>query len=191
METIDLDLPSGTLWGTCNIGANNITEFGFYFAWGDIYSKSNYRGMTCATYDLNLADLRRNDYTNIYNELSKECDVAYQRFGSEWRIPSAEQSKELIDNCNWEWKENFEDSGVNGILGVSKSNGQQIFLPAAGYKVNEQLVVTNDRGCYWTSTPNYTASNRAWSINFDYKIMNTFNHGLRYEGFSIRPIFRK
>lgn len=31
---IDLELPSGTLWTTCNVGAENPEETGLYFQWG-------------------------------------------------------------------------------------------------------------------------------------------------------------
>ena len=34
-EYVDLGLPSGTLWATCNVGANSPEEFGDYFAWGE------------------------------------------------------------------------------------------------------------------------------------------------------------
>ena len=37
---VDLELPSGTLWATMNIGANNIEDFGDYFAWGESEAKS-------------------------------------------------------------------------------------------------------------------------------------------------------
>ena len=34
-EWVDLGLPSGTLWATCNVGANSSEEYGDYFAWGE------------------------------------------------------------------------------------------------------------------------------------------------------------
>lgn len=34
-EWVDLGLPSGTLWATCNIGADKPEDFGKYFSWGD------------------------------------------------------------------------------------------------------------------------------------------------------------
>lgn len=35
-DYIDLCLPSGTLWATCNVGAEKSTDYGLYFQWGDI-----------------------------------------------------------------------------------------------------------------------------------------------------------
>ena len=34
-EMVDLGLPSGTLWATCNIGAYCPEDYGDYFAWGE------------------------------------------------------------------------------------------------------------------------------------------------------------
>ena len=47
-EYVDLGLPSGTLWATCNVGANSPEEYGDYFAWGettpkDVYDWSTYK----------------------------------------------------------------------------------------------------------------------------------------------------
>ena len=39
---VDLDLPSGTLWATCNVGASKPEEYGDYFAWGETTPKSTY-----------------------------------------------------------------------------------------------------------------------------------------------------
>ena len=36
---VDLGLPSGTLWATCNVGAVNPTDYGDYFAWGETEPK--------------------------------------------------------------------------------------------------------------------------------------------------------
>ena len=47
-----------------------------------------------------------------------------------------------------------------------------------------------DSGGYWTASPNMVASNRAWSIAFDSNVINVFDHGLRYYGYSIRPVFK-
>ena len=40
-EYVDLDLPSGTLWATCNIGASNPWDKGEYFAWGEVMQKKD------------------------------------------------------------------------------------------------------------------------------------------------------
>lgn len=189
MNIIDLGLPSGTKWADCNVGANAPTEFGDYFAWGDTSPKSNYIGRTCETYDLDIYTLKMEDYVNRNNNLYTNYDAAAQILGEKWRIPTGEQAQELIDNCNWKWVENYNNTQVNGMLGVSKINSAAIFFPAAGYRQGENNLLMNGKngGC-WTSAPNITASNRAWSIAFDANVINVFNHGLRYYGYSIRPV---
>ncbi len=190
MDYIDLGLPSGTKWATCNLGANKSTEYGGYFAWGDVSTKGNYVGRTCETYDLDIIALKMDDYLNTRNVLSANYDAAAQILGENWRIPSGEQALELINNCKWEWINNYENSGVNGRLGISKINGASIFLPAAGYAHNSDTLMDGDNGGYWTGSPNMHASNRAWSIAFDTHVINVFDHGLRYYGYSIRPVFQ-
>ena len=46
-QYVDLGLPSGTLWATCNIGANSPEEYGDYFAWGETVPKAAYEWCTC------------------------------------------------------------------------------------------------------------------------------------------------
>ena len=42
-EWVDLGLPSGTLWAKCNLGAENETDAGDYFAWGETETKKDYK----------------------------------------------------------------------------------------------------------------------------------------------------
>ena len=39
-QYVDLELPSGTLWATCNVGANTPEEYGSYYAWGETQPKT-------------------------------------------------------------------------------------------------------------------------------------------------------
>jgi len=61
---VDLDLPSGTMWAKCNVGASSITDYGHYFMWGDnepVYER------TC--------DWSNYKYANgASNKLTKYCD---------------------------------------------------------------------------------------------------------------------
>ena len=41
-EYVDLGLPSGTLWATCNVGASKPEDYGDYFAWGETKKKDVY-----------------------------------------------------------------------------------------------------------------------------------------------------
>lgn len=39
-ECVDLGLPSGLKWSTCNVGASSPSDFGEYYAWGGGYNPS-------------------------------------------------------------------------------------------------------------------------------------------------------
>ena len=109
-EWVDLGLPSGTLWATCNVGANAPEEFGDYFAWGetapkDYYDWDNYKW--CNGNDSTLTKYC-NDSTYGYNgfvdnkvELDPEDDAAYVNWGPSWRMPTLNQTQELWQDCTW------------------------------------------------------------------------------------------
>lgn len=97
-EYVDLGLPSGTLWATCNVGAENPEDAGDYFAWGetepkDTYLWSNYK------YGKYSVMLKYND-TDSLTSLEESDDVAYQKWGSDWCMPTQTQFQELKDIPN-------------------------------------------------------------------------------------------
>lgn len=128
-EYVDLGLPSGTLWATCNIGANSPEECGEYFAFGEVSSKDEY---TWQSYNGNLITKYFESGVDCY-ELKEEDDAAFVKWGKDWRIPTEEQIAELgaSANCTWTW---VEDNNKTGWLVTSKYNSNSIFLPAAGYR---------------------------------------------------------
>ena len=133
-EWVDLGLPSGTLWATCNIGADNPEEYGDYFAWGETAPKEVYEWSTYKWIDRSNGKFTKycidSKYGTIDNntELLSEDDAAYVNWGKNWRMPSLEQIRELINCCSWLWTTR---NGVNGQL-VTGPNGNTMFLPAAG-----------------------------------------------------------
>lgn len=136
-EYVDLGLPSGLLWATHNIGAFESYEYGDYFAYGETTTKDNYVNDNSAWLG-GLAE-RYKKASDLYVEnkdtiLKLEDDAAYVNWGSDWRMPTFRDQQELIEGCTWAWKENYQESGINGILGTSKVNKNTIFFPAAGNK---------------------------------------------------------
>lgn len=143
-EYVDLGLPSGTLWATCNVGANKPEEYGDYFAWGETEPKEVY-------FDCNYkwAHFSKYNSTDGKMELDPEDDAAYVNMGPSWRTPSVEQISELVNSCTWRWT---QKNGVNGYL-VTGPNGNTIFLPAADICVEDYpLEDAGSYGCYWTRT---------------------------------------
>ncbi len=171
-EYVDLGLPSGLKWATCNIGASSPTEFGDYFAWGETESKETYTAENSKTYGKELYDISGNP----------EYDAARANWGGTWRMPTKDEIEELIDNCNWEWRESW--NGVAGCL-VTGSNGNSIFIPAAGYCDGSSLDFLGYSGSYWCSTSyNYLGAYQLYFNSNSHYIGNNF----LYDGQSIRAV---
>lgn len=175
---VDLGLPSGTLWATCNIGASSLASYGEYFAWGEVQSKSNYYFQSGRTYKKTIPEIVGNP----------KYDAARLKWGSGWRLPSKAEFKELIDKCTWVWTNLYGHEGYK-IVGP---NDNSIFLPAAGQK--RENTYFENIGRYWSYTQ--TKDNHdAWGLVFSRYYMLYADPGIRnisrYWGLSIRPVVAK
>ena len=176
-HAIDLGLPSGTKWACCNVGASTPESYGGYYAWGETSEKSYYSRDTYAYYNSNTGS-----YTNIGSDIAgSQYDVAHFRMGNPWRMPSTEQQQE-IQNCTQTWT---QQNGVNGIL-VTGKNGGQIFLPAAGYRLDDYLIDAGSFGCYWSSSLDPYYDSDACSLYFSFGYLG-WGVG-RYYGRSVRAV---
>ncbi len=194
---VDLGLPSGTLWSTCNIGANNPEDCGDYFAWGETtpygqngktdFNWSTYKwcegsGTTLTKYCNNI-EYGYNGFTDGKTKLDPEDDAAYVNWGPAWRMPSLEQMNELRTNCTWTWT---TKGTVNGYE-VTGSNGNSIFLPAAGGRINSSLYNAGSLGYYWSRTLNESGPSYARYLYFGSSDIGTDDEGSCY-GLSVRPV---
>lgn len=169
-EAIDLGLPSGTLWSSCNIGASSPEEYGNYYAWGETVAKSEYS-------ENNYQYYKNGSYVDIGSDISgTQYDVATALLGDGWRMPTYADVNELKNNCTSEWT---TFNGVYGRKYTSKVNGNSIFLPAAGYRWEGDLFDTGKYGDYWTSTQ------QPFHFGFNEFIGASFSP---YTGLSIRPV---
>lgn len=135
---VDLGLPSGVKWSTCNVGASTPTEYGDHFAWGEIRTKSYYDEDNCKTYhEESIGEIAGNP----------EYDAARANWGGSWRMPTEAEWRELNDLCQWGWT---TEQGINGYRIVGP-NGNSIFLVAAGYKGSSHIYA-GLHGYYWSST---------------------------------------
>ena len=192
LDYVDLGLPSGTLWATCNVGASSPEEYGDYFAWGEttpkeVYNWNTYKWcegasdqLTKYCYDSNFG---YNGFTDDKTELDLEDDAAYVNRGSDWRMPSKEQIEELINKCTWTW------TTLNGVKGrkVTGPNGNSIFLPAAGYRDGDSLIDDGSFGNYWSrslDSPEY-----AYELAFGDGFFRR-QYTDRYYGESVRAVRR-
>ena len=180
---VELGLPSGTLWATMNVGASKSEEFGDYYAWGETQPKSNYS-------ESDYFDKSYRKYnTGGQKELFPEDDAASVNWGSEWRMPSYEQLKELMDNCTWTWTTR---NNVNGYEVVGPSENS-IFLPTAGYRCNSSLYHP-ECGSYWSRSLNSGNMYYAWRLHFSSSsaVINgskIYRSDGRYLGQSVRPVY--
>ena len=191
-EWVDLGLPSGTLWATCNIGADSPEEYGDYFAWGETepkeyYSWNTYKWcngsndtMTKYCTDSSYGD---SGFTDGNTELDLDDDAAYVNWGSSWRMPSLEQQQELVDNCTWTWA-NY--NGQNGYM-LAGPNGNTLFLPASGRRWGGALD-TGRNGFYWSRTLRADNSRYAYIFNFISGNVYCGKSNYRYDGFAVRAV---
>lgn len=159
-DYVDLGLPSGTLWATCNVGATTPEGYGSYFAWGETQPKDYYFWDTykwCVYLNqepklIKYCYFSTDGYNGMADHLTvlqADDDVATANWGSGWRMPTKEELWEMIHNTNTTWT---TQNGVKGRLFMAKDGSGSIFLPAAGYRWKDQLFGEGEGGDYRSST---------------------------------------
>ena len=182
-EYVDLGLPSGTLWATCNIGADAPEEYGDYFAWGETEPKSVYNWSTyqhCMGTNRTLtkycsnSSYGYNGFTDALTILLPEDDAATSNWGNDWRMPTIEECNELISNTTHTW---ITLNGVTGCL-FTASNGNSLFLPATG----------DGGGAYWSSSLRVSMPSTALYFYFRSNGVYANQYFGRHDGMSVRPV---
>ncbi|MEE0921901.1 MAG: hypothetical protein U0L47_05340 [Paludibacteraceae bacterium] len=184
-----VDLGLSVKWATMNVGASSPEDYGDYFAWGETEPKEVY---DWSTYKYGNGSYLLTKYNNNSNygtvdnktQLDLTDDAAYVNWGGAWRMPTDAELTELGNNCTWTWT---SQNGVNGYNVTSKSNGNSIFLPAAGYRYDTSLRYAGSDGYYWSGSLRTGSPHDAWLVNFDagsvyWKYLN------RVDGFTVRPV---
>ena len=192
-EYVDLGLPSGTLWATCNVGSNSPEDFGGYYAWGETEPKELY-------------DWKSYKYGRFFNEryqLNKYCtdscygingfvdnlpvlepddDVARVCWGEGWCMPTIGEWEELFLNTTGEWTK------LNDVKGwrCTASNGNSLFLPAAGYWWDDAF--NADLGLYWSRSINKEFPYRAWGFHFNCDSSHLCGSSDRNRGQTVRAV---
>ena len=197
VEYVDLGLPSGTLWATCNIGATDFDAYGDYYAWGETETKDTYTNNNCKWWDEDCGGTIKYctdlDYwcgdTPAPDRLTRlvlDDDVAAKTLGKNWRIPSQKDFEELLENTNHYWTDEYD----GGYIFESKSDSSvYIFLPAAGEKTNA-VINAGSECCYWTSDVDVNSDCGGFCLMF-YDDGYDFVDMSRYVGLSIRPVSSK
>ncbi len=187
-EGVDLDLPSGTLWATCNVGATNPEDYGEHFAWGETQSKSNYDWSTYIHCNGTSTSLTKYTYSDNKLVLEAVDDAATVNWGGVWRTPTADEYRELLNECTWSWT---TSNGVCGYRVVGK-NDNSIFLPAAGFGKSTGLSNVGSAGSYWSSLLRRDKHSSAEFLDFHLTGSGRLYYmvtGGRAIGRSIRPVY--
>ncbi|MBR6445609.1 MAG: hypothetical protein IKS94_04155, partial [Prevotella sp.] len=182
-DYVNLGLPSGTLWASCNVGAKKPEEYGDQFAWGETKPKKDYRWSTYKWCNGSSSSLTKYTGSDGKTELDLEDDAAYVNCGKQWRTPSIEQINELINNCKWEWT---TLNGVGGSKVTSKNNGKSIFLPAESLRSGTELLEAYHCGDYWSRSIDKSDPTSAYSLYFDKSAEKDAYY--RCEGLLVRPV---
>ena len=189
---VDLGLPSGIKWATCNVGATTPEGYGDYFAWGETEPKDYYDWSTykwCNGTERTMTKYCTNSYFGtVDNKTTLELtdDAARVNWGGNWRMPTKTEQDELrnTSNCTWTWT---TQNGVNGYKVTSKKNGNSIFLPAAGCRDYGNLNNAGGGGDYWSSSL-YTYGNYSTCHVYFYSVYVDWGSGSRCSGQSVRAV---
>jgi len=196
---VDLGLPSGTLWGACNLGAESPEEYGNYYAWGETSEKTEYNWGTYAlcqgsyntlTKYCPMSNYGYSAFTDDLAELELTDDAAYVGRNINWYIPSNEQFEELI-NTNYTTTEWRTLKGVYGLIVRSIMEGYTdnfIFLPASGYYEDTSLSNVDSIGRYWSRVIYPSRPYEAYGLQFDSSSVSASHVERRSLGYSIRPV---
>ena len=203
---VDLGLPSGTLWATYNVGATKpeqYADYGDFFAWGDVVPD---RDFTWYSYKYGKAQLQwdlygltkynfEGGYPSSIDRLSTllpEDDAATVSWGVYWRMPTSEELRELIENCEYSWIE------VDGVYGAKFTgpNGNSVFFSASGscygnsgYFARESFSSEKGEiGVYWSSSLNEKNDGSAYSLTFDKDGAKCDDGTIRHQGNLIRAV---
>lgn len=169
-DYVDLGLPSGLKWATCNLGATTPTQWGNYYCWGETSPTSeNFRNSSCSTLGRLMGDI-----SGI-----QEYDVARKSWGATWRMPTSTEFEELINLCQWQW--------ISGLgYKIIGPNGNFIFILAARYGGSRGEI--GAAGDYWSSTPltknNNESANRLFFNDGEFSVESN----PRNMPYTIRPV---
>ena len=183
-EYVDLGLPSGTLWATCNVGATSPEKTGLYFAFGET------TGFTAEQVEKGVRKFDSASYTapSVSGNLTLEQDAAHVNLGGNWLMPKQEDFEELITNCAKKWVGDYKGTGVSGRLFTSMVNGNSVFFPDAGYCDVSSVYCVGSCGYY--SSAEGRSSYEVWYFYFNcsYQYVHCIT---RYYGFPVRGVCKR
>lgn len=194
VEYVDLGLPSGNLWATCNLGASSPEAYGDYYAWGEVEPKQEYTYPNHKWYKEGAPSLGFTKYNNEDGKLTleDEDDAVIQKLGNGWRTPTLADFRELTNQK----LTTIKKTTLNGVAGyqiTSKKNKKSIFIPCAGFKNSQKpqtRAISDDESVAVCMTNlrriDYMVFN-AWSFAFQDDRIARYGKR-RPDGISVRPV---
>ena len=164
----------GLKWAVTNIGAEKEADRGLYFAFGET------KGYTAEQVLKGERKFTYQEYTDV------EFDAVNTYWGGKWRLPTEAEFQALLSLTTIEWINNYEDSGVNGML-FTDIIARKLFFPTAGYCYNGNVHSEYSYGFYWSSSVGANNMGGGRNFSFDNEFAN-MSYNSRSDGFSIRGI---
>ena len=174
-EWVDMGLPSGTRWATCNVETTSPEQPGKLYAWGEVTTKSSYTPENHKYYGKEMDDFSGDS----------AYDIATAKWGEGWRMPTEDEFSELLFYCDWKYE---QQGGRWGSIITSPTTGNSIFLPVTGYKEDTSHHDASGNGLYWTSTPySDQYNNGAYMYQFG-AALGEVSIGDRGYGYAVRAV---
>ena len=196
-EYVDLGLPSGAMWATCNVGADKPEDQGLLFQFGRV---DGYRfGDTNHKFKLNKQNKQDtgDEFTpktasgKLYGKndiLDSEDDAAHVNMGGKWRMPTKDELKELFNNTT---RKVETINRVKGMLFTSKINNKRLFVPFAGYWYNGSFAAAGSYTIVWSSQVHPSNGIYACRLLCHSSGSANIDYNFRSDAFSVRGVFKK
>lgn len=218
-KLVDMGLPSGTLWASCNIDITQPDGFAAspfqydcsFFSWGNV---DGHNPISVSAFDYNWGSVNQQSpwyegqpYGNTPGNtltgnipVGDNYDAARANLGSLWRMPTNANYGELFSNIIYINADGTEVDTtktdkrvtVNGIVGLyiqSKINGARLFFAASGDGTGTSRNNRGARGRYWSSS--WNSGRNARYLYFGSDGVNPQSIDYRYYGFPVRAVISK
>lgn len=170
----------GPKFAEFNVGATAINEYGGLYAWGGLYNQGD-------------------DYYPDCGSLPSNRDVATQKWGPNWRMPTKDELKDLRDNCMEAYTTSYQGTGIPSLVFTGKGDFSEnsIFLPAAGCYHHGHFEGVRQDVCYWASDSEckgyggvllFRIPTTAVNLNFSEEI--EISHHNSYSCYSVRAVLK-
>ena len=197
-EYVDLGLPSGAMWATCNVGADKPEDQGLLFQFGRVdgyrFGDTNHKFKLNKQNKQDIGDefIPKTASGKLYGKndiLDSEDDAAHVNMGGKWRMPTKDELKELFNNTT---RKVETINRVKGLLFTSKINNKRLFVPFAGYWYNGSFAAAGSSADVWSSQVHPSYVNSAY-ILYCYSSGNAGINISYYRSiaFSVRGVFKK